>query len=311
MKTKQFILTLSTLVLAGSLMMTGCRKKNKEEEEVDKDQTAAKENQIAENMMSDVQGIGSQGAETYSTLSTYRIDGTNDISGISSATITTGVKTFTVDFGPYPGVTCMDGRVRSGKLFFDYSISTNTVMPIYYRTPGFKMSVQSSNYTVDDYTVAIGSKTITNTTPMTIPTGTNPGTNLTWNITANVTISKPASEGGGTITWNCNRTKTLVNTSDPNCYQGQSSHIIWNKARIQLDGSASGTTASNESYTSVFSGLTRDFGTCGAAFKYPFIQGKIDFTPGTKPTRYIDFGSGTCDRVGTIKINNITYTFSF
>ena len=310
MKTKQLILTLSTLVLAGSLMLTGCRKKTKEAEDPDKDQSAAQENQIAENMMSDVAGIGSQGAET-GTLTTYKMDPSADVFGITGGTVTLGVKTFTVDFGPLPGVTCADGRKRSGKLMFDYSISTNTITPIYYRTPGFKMSVQSSNYTVDDYTVAITNKTITNTTPMTIPTGTNPGVNLTWSIAANVTITKPASAGGGTITWSCNRTKTLVNTNDPLCYQGQFLPIMWNKARVQLDGSASGTNASSESYTSTFAGLTRDFGTCGAFFKYPFIQGQIQFTPGTKATRYIDFGSGTCDRTGTIKINNITYTFNF
>jgi hypothetical protein len=310
MKAKQFILTLSTLVLAGSLMLTSCRKKNKEEEEPDSDQSTAQENQIAENMTNDIAGIGSQGSEN-GTLTTYKMDPSLDISGISSGTVTFGVKTFTVDFGPLPGVTCNDGRKRSGQLMFDYSISTNTIMPIFYRTPGFKMSIQSSNYTVDDYTVAIGSKTITNTTPMTIPTGTNPGTNLTWNITANITITKPASAGGGTITWSCNRTKTLVNTNDPLCYQGQGSPILWNKARVQIDGTASGTTASNESYTSVLSGLTRDFGTCGAFLKYPFIKGTIEFTPGTKATRYIDFGTGTCDRGATITIKGVTYSFNF
>ncbi len=310
MKTKQVILTLSTLVLAGSLMLTGCRKKTKEAEDPDSDQTAAQENQLAENMMSDVGGIGSQGAET-GTLSTYRIDKNNDVFGITSGTISFGVKTFTIDFGPSPGVTCMDGRKRSGKLMFDYSISTNTIMPIYYRTPGFKMSITSANYTVDDYTVAAMSKTITNTTPMSIPSGTNPGTNLTWNITANVTINKPASAGGGTVTWNCNRNKTLANTSDPMCYGGQGVPINWSKARVQLDGTATGMTASNETYSAYMIGLTRDFGTCGALLKYPFIQGKLNFTPGTKATRYIDFGNGTCDRSATVMINNITYSFNF
>ena len=308
MKTKQLILTLSTLVLAGSLVFTSCRKKTKEKEEPDTDQSAAQENQVAENFMSDVAGIGSQGAET-GTLTTYKLDQSADVFGISSATITLGVKTFTVDFGPAPGTLCADGRTRSGKLMFDYSISTNTVMPIYYRTPGFKMSITSSNYVVDSYTVTAMSKTITNTTLLSNVTPTLvPGTNLTWNITANVSIAKP---GGGTITWNCNRTKTLVNTNDPLCYNGQNTAIAWNKARIQLDGSASGVTASSESYTAVMTGLIRDFGTCGAAYKYPFIQGNLDFTPGAKYTRYINFGNGTCDRTGTVTINGITYTFNF
>jgi hypothetical protein len=309
MKTKQLILTLSTFVLAGSLMLTSCKKKTKEEEEVDKDQTEASENNLAENMMNDVAGIGSQGSENGS-LSTYRGGAPNDIFMGPCATVTLNAtaKTFTVDFGTLPCL-CLDGKYRSGKLMFDYSMSTNTITPIYYRTPGFKMSVTSSNYVVDGYTVNIGSKTIANTTPSTIPTGTNPGTNLTWSISANVSIIKP--NNGGTVTWNCNRTKTLLNTSDPNCYQGQNVPIDWSKAKISLSGSASGTTASNNNYTSVITNLVRDFGGCKIAGRYPFISGKIDFTPGTKATRYIDFGNGSCDNSGTITIKGITYTFNF
>lgn len=309
MKTKQLILTLSTVVLAGSLMFTSCRKKNKEEEDVDKDQTEAAENNLAENMMNDVASIGSQGSESGS-LSTYRTDGTNDLFMGPCATVSLNAvaKTFTVDFGTTPCL-CLDGKTRSGKLIYDYSMSTNTVTPIYYRTPGFKCSITSSNYVVDGYTVNISNKTIANTTPSTIPTGTNPGTNLTWSISANVSIVKPSN--GGTVTWNCNRTKTLLNTSDPNCYKGQNTAIDWSKAKISLSGSASGVTASGNNYTSTISNLVRDFGGCKIANRYPFISGTIDFTPGTKATRYIDFGNGTCDNSGTITIKGITYTFNF
>lgn len=307
MKTKQVVLTLSTLVLAGSLMFTSCRKRTKEQEEPDTDQQAAQENQIAENMMNDVAGIGSQGSEN-GTLSTYKLgqpNDPNDVFGITSGTLTFGVKTFTVDFGPYPGVTCMDGKKRSGKLMFDYSASTNSATA--YRMPGFDLSITSANYTVEDYTVNIVSKNIKNTTPTSITTGTNPGTNLTWSITANVNIIKPSN--GGTITWNCNRTKTLLNTSDPNCYKGQTMPIDWSKAKISLSGSASGMTSQGDSYTSTINSIVRDFGGCKILGRYPWISGTIDFTPGTKATRYIDFGNGTCDNSGTITIKGITYTF--
>ena len=306
MKTKQVILTLSTLVLAGSLMLTGCKKKTKEQEDPDSDQAAAQENQTAENMMSDVGGIGSQGSENGS-LSTYRIDQTNDISGITSGSISFGVKSFTVDFGPLPGITCLDGRKRSGQLRFDYSASTNSAVA--YRMPGFNLSVTSANYTVDDYTVNIISKNIKNTTPTSIPTTTNPGTNLTWSISANVNIIKPSN--GGTISWNCTRTKTLLNTNDPNCYKGQTMPIDWSKAKISLTGSANGTTAQGDGYTSVINNIVRDFGGCKILGKYPWISGTIDFTPGTKATRYIDFGNGSCDNNGTITIKGITYSFNF
>jgi hypothetical protein len=306
MKTKQLIYAFSTLVLAGTLMLGGCKKKTKESEDPDTDQSAAQENQIAENMMSDIQGIGSQGSENGS-LSTYRLNSPDDLFGISSGTISFGTKTFTVDFGAYPGVTCLDGKKRSGKLMFDYSMSTNTITPIYYRTPGFVMSITSSNYTVEDYTVNIVNKMVTNTTPQSISTGTNPGTNLTWSITANVNIIKP--NNGGTITWSTTRTKTLLNTNDPNCYGGQSTAINWTKAKISLSGSANGTTSGGDNYTSNINSIVRDFGGCKIAGRYPWISGTIDFTPGTKATRYIDFGNGSCDNNGTITIKGITYTF--
>jgi len=310
MKTKHVFLTLGTLVLAGSLMFTSCKKKSKETESPpDSDQSAAQENQVAENQMNDIAAIGSQGSENGS-LSTFRMGPGEDLFGISSASLTFGVKSFTVDFGPYPGMTCADNRKRSGKLMFDYSASTNSATA--YRMPGFSLSITSANYTVDDYIVNIINKTIKNTTPLSsVSPSLVPGTNLTWSITANVNIVKPSSAGGGTISWSCNRTKTLANTSNTLCYNGQGVPINWSKARIQIDGTATGTTAGGESYTSVASGLTRDFGTCGAAFKYPWIQGTVQFTPGTKATRYIDYGSGTCDRVATVTINGITYTFNF
>jgi len=310
MQTKQFILTLSTLVLAGSLMLTSCRKKTKEEEDVDKDQTEASENHYAESTMNDIAAMSSQSTES-GTLTTFRMNESNDFFMSACANVSsTSNRTYTVDFGTTPCL-CADGKMRSGKLMFDYSASTTpTTMPVHYRNPGFKCSVTSSNYVVDGYTVNIVSKTIENTTPLaSVSPSLAAGAKLTWSISANVSIIKPS--GGGTITWNCNRTKTLLNTNDPNCYVDQNTAINWTKAKIQLDGSANGTTASNNSYTSVITALVRDFGGCKVGNRYPFISGKIDFTPGSKATRYIDFGNGSCDNNGTITIKGITYTFSF
>lgn len=308
MKTKQLILTLSTIVLAGSLVLTSCRKKTREEEDPDSDQTEASENNIAENMMNDVAGIGSQGSENGS-LSTYRLGDDKDVFMGPCAAITTNTvaKTFTVDFGTTPCL-CFDGRTRSGKLMFDYSASTSGAVA--YRMPGFKLTITSQNYVVEGYTVNINNKTIENITPLaSVSPSLVPGTNLTWSVSANVSIIKPG--GGGTISWVCNRTKKLLNTSDVTCYNGQSVPINWTKAKIQLDGTASGTTAQSSSYTSNIIALVRDFGGCKIAGKYPFISGDIQFSPSGKETRYINFGTGTCDNSGTITIKGITYTFNF
>lgn len=318
MKTKQLIFGLSVLVLAGSLTLTSCKKKQKEDvTEPDSEQGTITDNNLAENFMNDIVAIGSQGSEN-TVLTTYKagqgvvsvpMNTPEFLMAAACATLTFNgpAKTFTVDFGPTPCV-CNDGRQRSGKLFFDYSISTNTITPIYYRTPGFKMAVTASNYVVDGYTVNITNKTITNTTPMSIATGTNPGTNLTWSVSANVSINKPSN--GGTITWTCSRTKELINTNDPACYGGQSVPIDWTKAKIKLNGTASGVNASNENYTASMIDLERHF-TCKVINMYPFVKGQLNFTPGTRPTRYIDFGPGTCDRAATVTISGITYSFNF
>lgn len=310
MKTKQLLFGLSALALGSLLTFSSCnKKKNNDEPTPDTDQSGAYDNTLAENMMNDVVNIGSQGSENGS-LSTYKtgnmLADAYFMSACATVSVNTTNKTFTVDFGTSPCL-CSDNRMRSGQLYFDYSASAS--FPTSYRMPGFKMTVTSNNYVVDGYTVNIGNKTVTNTTPLSIPTGTNPGTNLTWSITANVTINKPSN--GGTITWNCNRTKELMNTNDPTCYQGQSAPILWNKAKIRLNGSASGTNAAGDNYTAYIKNMVRDFGACKINGRYPFISGQLEFTPGTKPTRYVDFGAGTCDTGATITINGITYSFNF
>lgn len=318
MKTRKLVFGLTAFILAGSLSLTSCKKKQKEEEEEpDTEQGTITDNNLAESFMNDVAAMGSQASEN-TTLTTYK-QGVNSVvsvpmeqnslmaSACATLNFNTGAKTFTIDFGT--GCLCADNRTRSGQLYFDYSMSTNTITPIYYRTPGFKMSITSNNYVVDNYTVNISSKTIENTTPISIPTGTNPGTNLTWSISANVSIIKPSN--GGTVTWNCSRTKELLNTNDPNCYKGQAFPIDWTKAKVRLNGSASGMTAGGENYTATITNLVRDFGGCKIGNMYPFISGNLDFTPGTRPTRYINYGSGSCDRNATVTIKGITYSFSF
>src|SRR5205085_4998836 len=99
--------------------------------------------------------------------------------------------------------------------------------------------------------ITINNKTITNITEA-IPDGVNPGKNLKWQIVANITINKP---GGGVINWQCNRTKELLNTSDSLCYRGKYAAIIWSKAKVKLNGSASGTNASGETFSAVATDL--------------------------------------------------------
>jgi len=311
MKTSKIYQGALIAVMACSITFTSCRKKDRNPvEEPDNEQTTATDNNLAETSSGDIEAMGSQVSEA-GALSTYKFNG--PVSGAEilaiapCATITgVGTGTVTVDFGT-TGCTGTDGRVRTGKLFFDFSASTPTTA-IYYRNPGFKMIVTAQNYVVDGYAITINNKTITNTTP----TGAPAGTNLTWAVSANISIVKP--NNAGTISWTCSRTKELINTSDPLCYNGQSTAINWTKAKIKLNGSASGVNAKGENFTATASNLVRDF-TCAPDIarphRHPFVSGSISYTPGNRPTRVIDFGSGSCDLVGTITINGQTYSFNF
>ncbi|MEO6302310.1 MAG: hypothetical protein ABIP51_03950, partial [Bacteroidia bacterium] len=291
MKTSNFYLGLASVLIAGSITFTSCHKKEKtKDQEPDTEQSTATDNNMAESNANDIDAIGSQVCES-GAMSTFKTDGSMTIEFAPTATITIVGKVATVDFGVI-GVVGSDGRTRTGKLIFDYSVSSPTTA-IYYRNPGFKVNITSLNYVVDGNQVNIISKTITNTTTSNLPSGSNPGTNLTWAITANISIVKANS--GGTISWSCNRTKELTNSSDYLCYNGQAYPIVWTLAKVKLNGTATGTNTKGESFVAKATDLVRDFTCKPDGKRRPFISGKIEYTPGNRPLRLIDFGNGACD----------------
>lgn len=294
-------------VLALSLTMGACRKKEEDvtdDTDTDTEQTTSEDNNTAEAYAADIETIGAEVTEKGS-LEQYKGASEQGITSSPCATVSGfGTQVITVDFG----TSCVgnDGRTRSGKLIFDFSASSPSTA-VYYRNPGFKMNISSQNYVVDGYTINITNKTISNTTPTTIPGGINPGTNLSWNILANISITKP--NNGGTISWSCNRTKELTNTADTTVYHGQLQAISWSKAIVKLNGSASGVNAKSENYTALATNLVRDFNCSPDALRprrHPFISGTIAYTPGNRRTRLIDYGNGACDMNATLTIGSKT-----
>jgi hypothetical protein len=198
--------------------------------------------------------------------------------------------------------------VRSGKLIYTWAATTGT-SAVRYRNPGFNLTMTTSNYVVDGFAVN-GTHNVTNTTPSSIATGVNPGTNLTWSITATFTVTKP---NGNIITWTCARTKELMNTNDTNCYRGQGKSIVWSKAKVKFNGTASGTNALGNTYASLVTNVVRDWNCTPDASKpnrHPFVSGTVVYTASGKLPRTIDYGSGTCDKDATLTIGVNTYTFS-
>jgi hypothetical protein len=319
MKTTKISLSLAVIMVAGALAFTSCAKKAQTPPVApDNEQTSATDNATAENTSNDVIAMGSQLSENSGTFSSYRGASEDLMFSASCATITsnaagTVVATgYTVDFGT--GCIGQDNRTRSGKLYYDFSGSTNNAK--WYRNPGFKMTISSSGYAVDGNQVSV-TKTVTNTSPLALIGQTAySGTNLTWSIVANLTMTKANAE---VVTWSCNRTKELVNSNDNTCYKGQLIAIDWKKAIIKLNGSATGVNHKGESYTATATDLIRDFNCAPDAShpnRHPFISGKVTLIPGARAARTIDFGSGTtypnapCDFNATVTINGQTWAIT-
>ncbi len=295
MKTSRIFIGAMTLLIGAGLIATSCRKKDKDEK--DSDTSAAGDHAYVENVDNDITNIGDQaGWGNTNTLTTYKGGPEQNfmLTCVQSIIRDSANHTVTVDFGSTPSL-CQDGRTRSGKIQYSYTGGTH------YRDSGVVITVTPVNYTVDGNQIS-GTKTIKNL-------GRING-NFTWNTQANIQIVK--ANGAGTISWSCNRTKTLLNTST--VYNGPNTPISWAFAKIGITGSANGTTAAGDNFTAtVTSQLIRDF-TCtpepSKPHRHPFIQGALDFTPGTKPTRHIDFGSGSCDADATVTINGNTYNIT-
>ena len=273
------------------IALAGCKKEKAED--VDTDTSAVEDNAVAENTSSDIVEIGSQAADGNSSLSGFRVDNASSLLSCATVVHDSINHIITVTFN------CPN---RSGVLTFNYSGSP--FFPIHYRDPGFTCTVTSNNYVVDNNQVNIINKTITNITHNQIPAGYDPTTeNEKWHITANISITRPS---GAVISWQCDRTKELLNTStvgfagfynDFTNISGGSDTvpINWANARVGITGNATGTRTYNsvtESITmNITNQLVRDFGWCSDSGHHPFFQGELDHTRSGHPTRHMNFGS--------------------
>lgn len=290
MNTQKLIFRSLLVMSLSSVVITGCKR-----EEEDNDTSAANDNSFAEGAYNDIGVIADQAS--YGSLSTYRNSSGDDGSFLSAcATITfdsiipTDPDTLLVDFGP-TNCQCSDLRYRRGQIQVVYSGAEH------YRDSNFTATITPINYYVNDYKVE-GTKTILNK-------GHISNNRLTWTINVSGTITKP--NNGGTITWTSSRTKIL--NAGETTYGGP---INWGIAKWELHGSANGTAANGENFTAQIDDsypLVRDMTCLG---NRRFIQaGKLDFTPGSRPVRHINFGDNSsyaCDDIATVTINNNTYT---
>ena len=289
MNKKIIITSLTMAVISTALVFSSCKKKEKD----DNDTSAAEDHTVVETHSNDIVNIGEQASN--GSMTTYKLGQQPQESIYSTcATITTYAAnntdsdTLIVNFGT--NCTGADGRTRSGILQYVYTAG------LHYRDSSNVISVTSNNYVVDGNTINITSKTIKNLGHIT-------GGKLTWTIDANMTVTKA---DGKTITWTTSKTKVLLAGEQPN-----NAPIDWAHAQIAIYGTASGTSANGESFTaSVAEGtwLVRDFN-C-TSYRKCFVSGELDFTPGSKPTRYVNFGTGACDNLASVTINGNVYNIT-
>jgi hypothetical protein len=282
MKTNHLTIGIAVIVIAFASTFTSCKKDKNEPEEKDKDTSSASDQSLASSIDNDMTSIADEAGRTY-TISSFKTSGIEGLLAASCATVTVDSssapsRTITVNFGT-TNCLCNDGRYRRGAIAYSFTGK--------YRDSLTVITVTPQNYFVNDNQV-IGYKTITNQ-------GHNAENHLVYQITANMQIIK--SGGTGTITWQANRTREWI--------VGENT-LTWSDDIYSITGTANGTNASGNSFSSLItSPLIRNMAV--GCRKY-FISGVLEHTPNGRATRYINFGSGTCDNIATVSINGESYT---
>ena len=116
--------------------------------------------------------------------------------------------------------------------------------------------------------------------------GRNLTGNMYWDVFVSGTVEK--ANGGGTITWNCTRTREWI------AGEGQA-HANW---QFALTGKATGSRSDGWSYSATVTQSLLKKASC-----HWIVSGTIDVFPRGYPTIVLDYGTGACDNIVTATIN--------
>jgi len=267
------------LATAFSLVLNSCNKKD----DIDNDTASAKNESTAEKTFNEVNDIADQAAKN-GNLNGFKVEGTDGILSSDCAIITIDTSssvsaanpdTVIIDFGT--GCVGNDGKNRTGKIIVS---ATGR-----YRDVGTIITITPVNYTVNGNAVS-GYRRVTNSGP-------NASNQPTFQIEVNGTIV--LADGGGTINWTANRTRTWL--------EGFNTPGIFNDDVLSVTGGSNGTKVSGATWTSVINTPLVYKRSCRQ-----IVSGTMTVTPSDKPARNIDFGSGNCDNQISVTINGNTYT---
>ena len=260
------------LLACASIVFAACRKDKDDDEELDLDYTSASDNARAEDAFSDMLG------EVDKAVDANGLRGTDDECAptVSFDTIA-NPHTITIDFGSV-NCTANNGRMRRGRILVSYTG--------HYREPGTVITITPDDYYVNDNHVQ-GTKTVTNLGP-------NGDGHTQFSVVVDGSLT--AGDGSWTATHQANRTRTWIT--------GEGTANIFDDVYL-ITGTGGGVNRNNVAYSVTITNALRVQVGC------PYITaGAVEITPENKPTRTIDYGTGSCDGTFTVTVNGHSFTIT-
>ena len=253
-----------------TLSLAACRKHD-DEEPMDLDYTSASDNARAEDYFNDMLAVVDDAAKDNGLRSA--MDGCDPVFTIDTVAMP---HTLLIDFGP---VNCeaANGRLRRGQILVTFTGG--------YRDPGTVITITPQDYHVNNNHVQ-GVKTVTNM-------GVNGDGHTYFNVQVDGTVT--ADDGSWTAEHHATRVRTWV--------EGEGSITPFDDVYL-ITGSGNGVNRHGVAYTLAITDALR------IAIVCPWITaGNVEITPSGHATRYVDFGSGSCDATVTVTVNGTTFTF--
>lgn len=266
-------------IVAGSLFLSLFATACKKEKEVDNDTGSASDNNLAESLFSEVKNITDAAATGTLGSTGYKASWDTTILGCATVIHDTTVspRTLTIDYGT-TNCLCGDGRNRRGKIIVSYTGA--------YKAVGTVITHTFDNFFINDNQI-LGTKTVTNM-------GLNTSGNIHFDINVSGSIVKAG--GAGTVTWTSDRDREWI--------AGSGTPTLLDDVYL-ITGNGSGTRANGTNFTVTIVNPLRIELICPR-----IVSGTIDIVPAGKPTRTIDYGSGSCDNQATVTINGNVYNIT-
>ncbi|MBK6988483.1 MAG: hypothetical protein IPH33_09785 [Bacteroidetes bacterium] len=272
---KSSLLAIALLVIASNY---GC-KKEKDLSDMEDFQSTSQDISQAESIGSDVDNMTSQIARTGTFDQSNPSDANHDqFNFLSCATVTHDSINHVITYDFHSGCTGADGKVRAGKVIVNYTGTGHF-------DPGSSWVVTFDSFYVNTRHVE-GTRSVVNN-------GFNSDSNMNWTITAtNMRITRA---DGSWRTWNSVRNREMV---------AGYGDTDWQNDDYLINGTADGTNSNGDAVNCVLTDLRREHD-C-----HWITSGTLQITPGSRPVRTIDFGSGTCDDQATVTKNGVSRTIT-